>query len=150
MGDTKITYRGEWGFSQEAGRYDINNFTNRPVIFDGVNVLDPANYDPTDPNPQFGNRTLGVATTEIPNLQDYQEKWLSQNGFFQTNYIAVQGRAAQTNFLASFQRLDDEGVIQFNDGYSRNAFRLNVYHRISDKFDVQVSHVFHFTPGFAE
>ncbi|MCZ6520615.1 MAG: TonB-dependent receptor plug domain-containing protein, partial [Bacteroidetes bacterium] len=91
VGDTKITYRGEWGFSKEANRYDINNFTNRTVLNPG-----DVGHDPNDPNPQFSNRTLGVATTEIPNLQDYQEKWLFRKGFFQTNYIAVQGRAAQT------------------------------------------------------
>ena len=133
-GATQITYRGEWGFSKEAGRFDVNNFTNRPIISPG----DPG-HDPDDPSPQFGNRTLDVPSTLIPNLQDYQEQWLFRNGFFMTNSVTLQGRTEKTNFLTSYQRLDDEGIINFNDGYSRNAFRVNVDHVISDRFDIQVS-----------
>lgn len=136
-GETQITYRGEFGFSREANRYDVNNFTNRPILGSGDD-----NFDPDDPNPQFGSRTLGVPSTLIPNTQDYQEQWLFRDGFFMTNSLSLQGRNDKTNFLASFQRLEDEGVIQFNDGYSRNSFRVNVDHRISDKFDIQISSMY--------
>lgn len=134
IGTTTVTYRGEFGFAEEAGRYDVNNFTNRAILGPGDD-----GYDPADPNPQFGPATLDVETTPIPNLQDYQEDWLFRKGFFMTNYVAVQGRSETTNFLASFQRMEDEGIIQFNDGYERNAFRLNVDHRLSNKLDVSVS-----------
>lgn len=134
VGDTKITYRGEWGWSEEANRYGVNNFTNRDILQPG----DP-NYDPDDPNPQFGPRQLGPVDKPIPNLQDYQEDWLFRKGFFMSNYVAIQGRSDKTNFLASFQGMQNDGIIQFNNGYTRNTFRVNVDHRISDKFDIQVS-----------
>ena len=134
VGTTQIVYRGEFGMAQEANRYDVNNFTNREIITEGHPDFDP-DGDPL----QFGPRTLGPDTTPIPNLQDYQEDYLFRNGFFMSNYVAIQGRGEETNFLASYQRFEDEGIIKYNDGFTRNAFRLNVDHRISDRMDISAS-----------
>ncbi len=130
VGETKVVYRGEVGFSEEINRYEINNFTNLEVT------------DPSGPQPTLGNPASDFDDIQLPNLQDYQEDILFRNGLFQSNYIAVQGKSSTTNFLASAQRLEDEGIIQSTDGYTRNSFRANIDHQISDKFSVQVSSMY--------
>ena len=131
VGETKITYRGEVGYAETINRIDINNFTNLEVL------------DPSGPQPSLGNPTAdNVHNTPLPNLHDYQEEVLFQTGLFHSNYLAVQGRSDKTNFLASVQRLEDEGILKLSDGYSRNTFRVNVDHQISQKVDVQVSSMY--------
>ena len=130
VGETKVVYRGEVGFSEEINRYDINNFTNREIL----------NAD--GPQPSLGNPVSDLDDIQLPNLQDYQEDILFRNGLFQSNYVSVQGKSNTTNFLASAQRLEDEGIIQNTDGYTRNSFRANIDHQISPKFDIQVSSMY--------
>ena len=131
IGDTKVIYRGEFGFSDETNQYELNQFTNREIV------------NPSGPQPILGNPTTSnIFNTELPNLQKYQEDYLFQRGLFQSNYLAVQSRTQKTNFWASAQRLTDEGIVQFSDGFTRNAFRLNLDHRISNKIDLQVSSMY--------
>lgn len=130
-GQTRVTYRGEVGFSQAAGRYDLNRFTNREIV------------DPSGPQPVLGDLTNDqIFNTKLPNLRDYQEDILFRDGSFYANYLSVQGKSGKTNFFASGQRLEDEGVIQTSDGYVRNSFRLNVDHQISEKFQLQASSMY--------
>ncbi|GJM32832.1 MAG: SusC/RagA family TonB-linked outer membrane protein [Saprospiraceae bacterium] len=127
-GTTRVTYRSEVGFSQEINRYPLNTKTNREII------------DPTGPQPVLGNPSeSGLLDTELPNLQDYQENYLFQNGSIQSHYLGVQGKSNKTNFLASAQRFRDKGIIQHSEGYTRHAFRLNVDHEISQKFQLKSS-----------
>ncbi len=128
VGETRVTYRGEAGLSEAPSRYDLNTFTNREIL------------DPDPPQPILGNPTEdNIHNTVLPNLQDYQEDYLFDRGLYLSNYLAVEGKTQATNFLLSYQRLRDEGVFQASDGYTRNAFRLNLDHLISNKFGVKVS-----------
>lgn len=131
VGETKVTYRGEFGYSEPTNRYPVNEFTNREIV------------DPSGPQPILGNPAQDmVFDTPLPNLQNYQEDFLFQNGLFQTHALSVQGKTERTNFLASVQRLRDEGLFQSNDGYTRHSFRLNLDHQISNKFDLQASSMY--------
>ncbi|NUQ25801.1 MAG: SusC/RagA family TonB-linked outer membrane protein [Saprospiraceae bacterium] len=131
VGDTRVTYRAEAGYSQEVKRYDINRFTNREIL------------DPAGPQPVLGNPSADdLHDTPLPNLHDYQEEILFRKGAFQSHYVAVEGKSGRTNFLASGQRLRDEGIIQQYDGYTRHNFRVNVDHQLSDKLALQVSSMY--------
>ncbi|MEM7298882.1 MAG: TonB-dependent receptor plug domain-containing protein, partial [Bacteroidota bacterium] len=125
LGQTQVTYRGEFGFAEEVNRYDINNFTERDVNPDGTLSAGPS--------------ANGIHDTPLPNLQDYQEQHLFRRGSFSSNFIGIQGRSETTGFSFSGQRLNDEGVIQTTDGYQRTSFRLNIDHSLNDKTDIQVS-----------
>lgn len=133
-GKTRITYRGEIGFSEIARTYPINEQTNREII------------KSEGPQPVLGNATESeVFATPLPNLQDYQSDVLFRAGAFQSNYLAVEGRSSQTNFLASLQRFQDEGVLQHSDGYTRNVFRVNADHLIGGKLEMQVRSMYSFS-----
>lgn len=128
IGDTKVIYRGEVGFSREIRRYPVNSFTNREIV------------DPSGPQPVLGAVTeSGLFTTPLPNLQDYQEDILFQRGQFQSHFLGVQARSGATNFYASAQRFRDEGIYQTPDLFTRNSFRLNLDHELSSKFHLQIS-----------
>lgn len=43
-----------------------------------------------------------------------------------TNQVTVQGRSGGTNFLASYNRLDEDGIYRFHSGQVRQTFRLNI------------------------
>ena len=125
---TKVLYRGEFGYTEEVNRYAINEFTNRVV------------ENPAGPQPVLGAASSqNIHLTPLPNLQDYQSDFLFQRGLFNTHNITVLNKSAKTNFLASFQRLEDEGIIQTSEGFTRNSFQLNLDHRISNKFDIYIN-----------
>lgn len=131
LGTTRITYRGETGYSESVGRYNLNTFTNREIL------------DPEGPQPILGNPSAtGIHDTPLPNLQDYQEDVLFRRGAFRTHYLALQGKTAQSNFHTSVQRYNDEGILQNTDGYLRHTFRANMDHRISEKLELQVNSMY--------
>ncbi|MEL6941630.1 MAG: hypothetical protein AAFO82_03105, partial [Bacteroidota bacterium] len=87
------------------------------------------------PQPVLGAlNTNNTFTTDLPALKDYQTDLLFQNGAFQSNYLAVENQAGNTNFLASVHRLEDVGVLKFSDGYTRNALRFNLDHQLNKKW----------------
>lgn len=127
-GKTRVIYRNETGFSDLVNYYPVNNLTQREII------------DATAPQPILGAPNEGQTfNLELPNLQNYQEELLFQRGMTQSHALIVEGKTNATNFLASYQRLRDRGILQGLDGYTRNALRLNLDHQISDKFGVQFS-----------
>ena len=131
VGDTRVTYRGEIGYSDVQAAYPVNTATNREVL------------DPKGPQPVLGGRTTDdVYDTSLPNLQDYQKDILFRKGAYQSNYLSVQGRAESTNFLVSAHRLQDEGAIQGFEGYTRHSFRANLEHQLSNRFSLQLSSMY--------
>ena len=130
-GETRVVLRSEWGISQLANdRFP----TSRSHAFQ----LDETGNLLVGPNGGLVEDPDGLVDNPWPNFQDYQSD-IFRDGLFSQNSISVQGRSRTTNFFASAQRLDDTGVYAFNDGYSRNAFRVNIDHRLSDQLDLSVS-----------
>jgi len=131
VGDTRVTYRGEVGYSDVPDTYPINTATNREIL------------DPKGPQPVLGNLAADeVYDTPLPNLQDYQKNNLFRKGAYQSNYLSVQGRAESTNFMVSAHRMQDEGAIQGFEGYTRHSFRANLEHQLSNHFSLQMSSMY--------
>ncbi len=132
-GETRVIYRGEFGVSDLANdKFPTANTHHFKLNPDGTFLIQGSSFVVDDD---------GLQDNPYPNFQDYQEQTF-RNGNFFTNYLAVQGRSATTNFMVSAQRLDNQGVFNFVDGYERNSFRLNVDHQISQKFNVEVSSMY--------
>ena len=131
VGDTRVTYRGEVGYSDVPDAYPVNTATNREVL------------DPDGPQPVLGSLTADeVYDVPLPNLQDYQNGILFRKGAYQSNYLSVQGRAESTNFMVSAHRMQDEGAIQGFEGYTRHSFRANLEHQLSNRFSLQMSSMY--------
>jgi TonB-linked SusC/RagA family outer membrane protein len=131
IGETTVTYRGEFGVSQlTRDRFPTANSHPYELDAQGNFVFSDNGTRPLDAD-KLGDNAW-------PNYQDYQEQ-IFRDGNFKTNSLTVQGRSATTSFLLSGQSASDEGVIQGVDGYDRNTFRMNVDHVLSNKMDVSVS-----------
>lgn len=130
-GKTKVVYRGEFGVSQLANdRFPTANTHHYQLEPNG-----DFSFDGT------GTRIVDVdqlANNLFPNYQDYQDI-LFRDGGFATNSLSMSGKNGGTNFFGSVQRLENKGVIDGIDGFTRNSFKLNVDHRINDKLDISTS-----------
>ncbi len=62
-----------------------------------------------------------------------------QPGNYSTNYASVATNTGGTNFMVSFERSKQSGVVFSSQGYERQNFRVNVDHRFSDKFTFETS-----------
>jgi TonB-linked SusC/RagA family outer membrane protein len=60
-------------------------------------------------------------------------------GAFQEHYVGATGRQGNTNFLVSFSRQDDEGVMIGHRGFQRNNFRVNVDQVVRPELSVSAS-----------
>ncbi|MGD2071376.1 MAG: carboxypeptidase-like regulatory domain-containing protein, partial [Gemmatimonadota bacterium] len=56
-----------------------------------------------------------------------------------SNYVAVEGRSGSTNYRASFTNFKEGGVLDYNSGYDRKNFRLNLDHQVFDNLDISLN-----------
>ena len=66
------------------------------------------------------------------------QTWLQSNTIT-NNYITLGYRKSNTNFMASFSRLADPGIMPILTGFKRQNFRFNLDQGITDKLDVSAS-----------
>ncbi|MEX2610682.1 MAG: SusC/RagA family TonB-linked outer membrane protein [Gemmatimonadota bacterium] len=64
---------------------------------------------------------------------------LYQPGAYMNGALNLSHNAASSNFLASVNRLDEEGSLAAPSGFVRNSGRLNLDHRLADDFSFAVS-----------
>jgi hypothetical protein len=122
-GQTQVTYRTTYGFTEAIGELPTTDFTNQEVL------------DPDGPQPVFGgNNATDTYSTPLPNLQNYQEDYLFERGELRSNSLTVSGRSGNTYFRGSAERLRDEGALQGNQGYTRHSFRANLGHETNGGF----------------
>jgi TonB-linked SusC/RagA family outer membrane protein len=62
-----------------------------------------------------------------------------QGGQLLQNSITAEGRSGRTNFHVSVSNLTQEGILQFEPGFIRNNFRINVDQAVMDNLTVQSS-----------
>jgi len=149
-GSTQIVVRNEYGQNRisrflplsESHHYDLtdpNNPGDTYTKYAGVTY--PGDY--TGGTSQFVSGTLRISENKyqdnsfafVNNLQDV----MFRPGQFMTNYFSLGGNAEKTNFMVSFENFNETGIIENTQGYNRKNFRLNVDHRIGDKFKLSAS-----------
>ncbi len=88
----------------------------------------------------------GGRITKLDQIADnpftvYHDHWdaMVDPGLFWTGYISVGQRRGTTNFNASFQHTNNEGVIFGIGGYNRQNFRLNLDQRMRSNMDASFS-----------
>lgn len=66
------------------------------------------------------------------------ERFFTNGDFLQTN-LSAEGRSGRTNFHVSMSQLNQEGILQFEPGFRRTNFRVNVDQAVMDNLTVQSS-----------
>ena len=149
---SSVTVRGEYGQNQLEGSIELTSY--HPYKLD-----DSGNFVGSDGNPidffdlDTGNPVLDDGGTPFTSFQDnpYPGTLYDQvDRFFDpgasyTQYVAVEGRTASTNYRASFSNSRDQGVIPGNelfygnDGFGRRTFRVNLDSQVRDNLDLALS-----------
>ncbi|HEV8197649.1 MAG TPA: SusC/RagA family TonB-linked outer membrane protein [Gemmatimonadales bacterium] len=134
-GKLLVTLRNEFGSSfvghelpvSHSGAYQVNIATDGTVTFKNVK---------TDGSPTL---TLDhVQDQPYPSYHDFQAEVLKP-GLFYTNYLSVGQRRGSTNFNASFENTNTQGVIFGLKGFGRQNFRLNVDQQLTSRLDLELS-----------
>ncbi len=162
---SRITVRNEYGRSGLEGT--ISLVQNHPFATDAQNnildsdgnpvdirffrdintgevcepVLDPLGVNCAPPNPALNGGAAGKSfqdrTYPYP-LFDQVERFFDPGSFF-SGYVAAEGRTGSTNYRASFTHQNESGVVDGNDGFKLNGFRLNLDHQIRDDLNMSLS-----------
>lgn len=104
-------------------------------------VLDPLGVNCAPPNPALNGSNSGTSFQDelypYP-LFDQVERFFDPGSFY-SGYVAAEGRTGSTNYRASFTHQNESGVVDTNDGFKLNGFRLNLDHQIRDDLNMSLS-----------
>lgn len=152
-GETNVRIRNEYGMSRLAKKYDLAEAHQYKLADDWQSYKTYTRYaGMTYPSDYNGGNSADIVFSRDVDDDNYMDNPYSsvadhQGDLFSgsesyTNYIAVESNLGATNFLASFENNNQGGVIDMIDGYSRQNFRLNVNHNISDKLSIKTNNLY--------
>ena len=146
---SRLIMRNETGQEQLQGSIQLSQ--NHPWLTDASGNLVDVNgnviSDITDPdleNPALNGGSVFTSFQDglwPSNLQTYDHvKRIYQPGTYMSNYGAIEGRTGDTNYRTSFEWKTEGGVLpQYNDGFDRRGFRINLDHKVRPNLNVQLS-----------
>jgi TonB-linked SusC/RagA family outer membrane protein len=134
----RYTLRTEYGSSDLPGRFNLTQRHQFLQTSDGRFVDsggNPCEWIRCAGVSLAGQMALpGESRNEWNTIQ--RESWPGQTydhverffrgGEFMTNQVSVSGRSGGTNYLVSYNRQDNEGIMPFRKGDLRHQFRVNV------------------------
>jgi TonB-linked SusC/RagA family outer membrane protein len=138
LGRTRITARSEFGFNTiskmvplaTGAHYFLTNEEGYFIDADG-NVLE---------NPLEGRVVNPRRMMDVPwgpnKTYDNVDRFFKA-GQYWGNTITLAQNSASTNFNLSFNNYKTTGILEGNDGFSRNSFRMNVDHRPRDDLSIR-------------
>jgi TonB-linked SusC/RagA family outer membrane protein len=138
-GSTRVTVRSEMGVSQ---------------LFNKIKLANSHNFATVDGS--YRNLTTGVPNNPIPtdNILDNpftenidQQDALFEERGFATTFASIESGSEKTNFLMSYENIQQKGIVAGFPDYSRNNFRLNVDHKLSERLKARISSLYSRTNG---
>jgi TonB-linked SusC/RagA family outer membrane protein len=161
---SRITVRNEYGLNQLEGSIPLStnhayaldasgnildnngNVVDIRYFYDGSGnqcnpIQDPtgANCNPVNPALNGPSPATAFQDGEYPYpLYDHIDRFFDPGQFY-SGYVAAEGRTGTTNYRASFTHQTEAGVIDLNDGFKLNGFRLNLDHQVLDNLTASVS-----------
>ena len=149
-GKTEIRVRNEYGFQQLAKKMDLathhvyklaDDYASVNTYTKYYGVTYPADYAGGASDDLIGSRQVdydGYIDNPYGKLYDYQDE-LFTNGEYLTNYISVATNTGKTRIFLSFENNKNEGIVWETKGSSRQNFRINIDHNITDKLKLSSS-----------
>lgn len=146
---TSIIFRQEVGFQQLAKQIELSDhhpykladdWEEYPYTkYDGI-LYNDEGY-PLSGNRVLNNNDSSYADQPYSQIINQQDAFFT-DGLFNTTYISFMGNSKKSNFMISYERNHQEGILLETDGYTRNNLKLNLDHSISDKIRVSTSNLF--------
>lgn len=146
---SRLVMRQETGQDRLQGSIQLSK--NHPWLTDASGNLVDVNGnvigDITDPdmeNPALNGSSVftsfqdGEWPSGLPTF-DHVKRVFSPGTYF-SNYGAIEGRNGDTNYRTSFEWKREGGVLpQYNDGFDRRGFRVNLDHEVRDNLSVSLT-----------
>jgi TonB-linked SusC/RagA family outer membrane protein len=132
-GQTRVTVRNEYGLSELQKEVPLTNFHRWQLNDDGSFKLS----NPNQPASRIAEADQYV-DNPFPDARNQQQELFKRRGF-STNYVSIGSTQKSTNFLASFENLVQNGVVEGVPAFKRRNVRLNVDHKLNDKFKISTS-----------
>ncbi len=148
---TSFTFRTEYGI-QQIPHY-IQQATHHPykLADDWEEHTDYTKYKgvlyDSLGNILIGNRKVtdsAWADQPYARLIDHQKKFF-HNGVYTNNYLSAAGSKKGVNFLISYERNRQQGIVFSTGGYTRNNLRVNLDYHLSPKLKLSTSNLMIFT-----
>lgn len=135
-----VTVRNELGFSSLGNRIDLAEHHAFSLDEDG-------NYrDEEGQTNAISAR--GIMDKPYDQNIDHLSEFFTSMPFY-TNFVSLEGRQGDLNYMVSFENMNDGGVVAEMPDYKRRNFRVNVDNRFSDRFMVSLSTFYGQIDGYA-
>lgn len=146
-GKSTINYRTEFGFSELSRRMKLSQSHPYELAADWQSETRFTKYEGEEYNehgqPISGSRIVKedhYADNPFGLYRDHVSDFYRQASFF-TNYFSLGNQMGKTNFLVSWQRHREEGIVPSQEGYTRNNIRFNLDYQISDQLLLSTSNL---------
>ncbi len=146
---SQLVMRNETGQDQLQGSIQLSknhpwrtNANGDILDINGDVIPDISAQDINNPDLNGDNVFTSFQKNEWPSsLPTYnQVDRVYSSGTFMSNYGVLEGRNGDTNYRSSFEWQTDKGVLsQYNDGFDRKGFRVNMDHEARDNLTVSLS-----------
>ncbi|TVQ71336.1 MAG: SusC/RagA family TonB-linked outer membrane protein [Balneolaceae bacterium] len=137
---TRVTIRNEVGYSSLANKISLTE--HHAFMFDEL-----GNYRDADGIPYpIGAR--GIMDQPYDLLIDQQDEFFTARPFY-TNFVSLEGRQGNINYMVSFENLSDGGVIDEMPDYKRRNLRANVDNQINDRLRFSLTSFYGKIDGYA-
>ncbi|MDR0787663.1 MAG: carboxypeptidase regulatory-like domain-containing protein [Gemmatimonadota bacterium] len=141
QGTTRFSMRSEIGRSKALLQDDPASHHAFRITADGRSYADSSGDPVPGSEREFEsfNPSLLFMDNKYPDPIYNNLEAVSQSGLSQTHNFSVSQNRLNTNFAVSLSRQREEGTVRGNDGYRRNAARLNLDHRFMETMSLGVS-----------
>jgi TonB-linked SusC/RagA family outer membrane protein len=138
LGTTRINVRSELGKDFVGGEFPLSDHHHYRLSADGAQFVD-ANGAPVSWSNRTSDPARRIADRVYPGtIYDNVSALYRPSQFAQQN-VSLTQNGANTTFLVALNRLDQNGALASTRGYWRNQGRINLDHRIGDKFSIDLT-----------
>lgn len=138
LNQTRVTIRNEFGMSSLQEDLVAARSHNFAVNGSGQFLDSDGNIVAYGPEATIDTEFNGVSFIDNPYTGQTFNAFdqFFDPGNTSTNYISISQNSSKTNFHASFENFQEDGVIQGTDGFNRKSFRINLDHRLYNNLSV--------------
>ncbi len=143
-GEIRFNVKTEMGQSGIEHYVPLSHFHPFQLNADGTIVTDAGGGRQPDADHFMDNPYPTRAQDPAHYWRNQLQTWLQSNTVA-NSYLSMGYRKSNTNFMASYSRLRDPGIMPILTGFTRSNFRFNIDQGLTDKLDVSASLMYGYT-----
>ena len=136
---TRVTIRNELGYSSLARKISLAE--HHAFRFED------GHYRNADGIPNAIS-SRGIMDQPYDIVIDQQDEFFTARPFY-TNFVSLEGRQGNINYMASFENLSDGGVIYEMPEYTRRNLRANLDNQVNDRLRLSLTTFYGKIDGYA-